>query len=389
MRILHLLAPAPFGGLERVVQSLAFEQARSGHDVHAAAILDPGVTDHPVLAALEAHGVGVHPLTIAARAYRLERALVRRVCEDVRPDVVHTHGYRVDVLHSPVARSLGIATVATAHGFVGGDWKNSLYEYIQRRAFRRCDAVVAVSRPMRDGLIESGIPPERVHCVPNAWADPIPFLPRAEARRTLGIDSAAWCAGFIGRISREKGPDTFIDALAALMHGERALAAREDEAARADTNGVRAVLVGEGRMRDELMQRTDAPDIGGAVQWPGAIENAGRLIRAFDVVVLSSRTEGTPMVLLEAMAAGVPVIATRVGGIPDVVSHEEALLVPADDPQSLATALRMVWNDPQAAALRSTRAAERLHSEFSATVWRERYDEVYRSCLDTPVLAPA
>src|SRR5207244_355223 len=91
----------------------------------------------------------------------------------------------------------------------------------------------------------------------------------------------------------------------------------------------------------------------GRVRWHGAIPFAGSLFAAFDAVVLSSRTEGTPIVLLEAMAAGVPVIAARVGGIPDVVTDEEATLVPAENPARLAAALDALRTDPVAASHRA------------------------------------
>src|SRR5690606_23651642 len=135
-------------------------------------------------------------IPVGARRYRLERALVRELYASVKPDIVHTHGYRTDVLHGPTARSVGIPTVATVHGFTGGDWKNRLYEHLQLRAYRRADAIVAVSRPLRENLISRGVPSERVHCVPNAWADPIPFLDRDEARRVLDLPADTWCAGF-------------------------------------------------------------------------------------------------------------------------------------------------------------------------------------------------
>ena len=87
------------------------------------------------------------------RAYLRERAAIARLLREVRPDVVHTHGYRPDVLDAGVARGQGIAVVTTVHGFTGGGWKNRVYEWLQCRAFRRFDAVVAVSRPLV-GLLE-------------------------------------------------------------------------------------------------------------------------------------------------------------------------------------------------------------------------------------------
>src|SRR5713101_3623616 len=87
----------------------------------------------------------------------------------LRPAVVHTHGYRPDVVDAGAARRLGIPTVTTVHGFTGGGWKNRFYERVQRRSHRRFDAVVAVSRPLVEQLLRDGVPPRRLHLVQNAW----------------------------------------------------------------------------------------------------------------------------------------------------------------------------------------------------------------------------
>jgi glycosyltransferase involved in cell wall biosynthesis len=362
LRILHLLAPAPFGGLEQVVLALAGTQAHAGHDVHVALVLEPETSHHDMLPLLESRGVRTYTLVIPHRRYGRERQLVRQLCRRIAPQVVHTHGARSDVLHGPVARGLRIPTVSTSHGFTGGGRKNRAYEYLQRRAFRRCAAVVAVSPPMLGVIAASGVARDRLHCIPNAWAGGVDFLSRAAARAELGIPTDVFCAGFVGRIGHEKGPDVFLDAVSQL-----------------DSDAY-AVLVGNGSLRVELEERTRALGLEQRVHWKGMLPNAARLIRAFDAVVLSSRTEGTPIVLLEAMAAEVPVIAARVGGIPHVVSEHEALLVPPEDPAALAAAMSSARGDPAGAAARAARAAAKLRAEYGSRTWLERYDRVYRAC---------
>src|SRR3989449_11544176 len=138
MLVLHVVAPADVGGLERVVQLLAQGQVRSGEEVHVAAVLDRGA-DH-LLLDLAAAGVTTHPIILPARAYWRERAATLELCRRVRPDVVHTHGYRPDVIDSGVARRLGIPGAPTVHGLTGRDLEKRLHERLQRRAHRTVDA---------------------------------------------------------------------------------------------------------------------------------------------------------------------------------------------------------------------------------------------------------
>jgi glycosyltransferase involved in cell wall biosynthesis len=359
MVIVHLVAPAEFGGLERVVHALARGLHGLGHDVHVAAVVAGRPNDHPFFVPLSGSGVHVRPLALPDRAYLRE----------VRPDVVHTHGYRPDVVDAGVARRLGIPIVTTVHGFTGGGWKNRCYEWLQCRAFRRFDAVVAVSRPLVERLARAGVQRSRIHAVPNAWCETAAPLDREAARDALGLPRDSFVVGWVGRLSGEKGPDVLLDALPHV--GELPLVVS---------------VVGNGVERVPLEARTSALGLDGRVRWHGAVPDAGRLFAAFDVFVLSSRSEGTPMALFEAMAAGVPIVATRVGGVPDVVSRADAAIVPPDDPVALAAAIRSVYRTPAAAERRARAARARLDRDFGVGPWLKRYEAVYRGASRfTPV----
>lgn len=361
MLILHVAAPAEFGGLERVIQLLGTGVQGLGHQVHVAAVVSHAVIADPFLAPLAVAGVQTHQIVVPGRGYARERGAIAALCRRLRPDVVHTHGYRPDVIDAGVARERGIPIVTTAHGFTGGPWRNRFYEYLQRRAFRRFDAVVAVSRPLGERLARAGVPKSRIHTVPNAWRRSAPALDRATARRLLGIPVEDFVVGWVGRLSREKGPDVLVDALATL-----------------DDVPLSVSIVGAGTQRDWLEARAEQQRIGDRIRWHGLVPQAERLFPAFDVLVLSSRTEGTPVVLFEAMAAGVPVVTTAVGGVPDVVSAEQALLVPSGEPRALAAAIRDVYTRPAAAAQRAHAARARLERDFGVSPWLERYVDIYR-----------
>src|SRR5438309_7829227 len=279
--VLHVLAPAPVGGLEAVVAALAQGARGSKVEARVAAVIPFGQVDHPFLALLRNAGVGVFPIEVPRRGYLRERAEIARLCRGLRPDVVHTHGYRADVVDATVARGLGIPVVSTVHGFTHGGPRNRFYQWLQRRALRRFDAVVAVSRPLVDDLAESGVPRERIHYVQNAWRPPSePSLGREAACRALGIGLDGFRVGWVGRLNAEKGPDVLVESLRQL----------------ADVP-VTVSFVGAGPLREALESRAAALHVAWRIHWHGVVPGAARLLRAFGAFVLTSRTEGTPLEL--------------------------------------------------------------------------------------------
>jgi glycosyltransferase involved in cell wall biosynthesis len=355
LSILHVLTPAGVGGgLERVVRALAVGHAARGHRVRIAAVL-PGAevgSQHPFVDEMREADIEVLTTLVPRRGYAQEREAIADLATTLGVDIVHTHGYRADAVASGGPRQRAVPTVSTVHGFTSAGWRNRLYEALQRRALRAFDAVVAVSRPLAARLAASGVDSARLHVVPNAYLSPGPALDRRAARDALGVSADAYLVGWVGRLSSEKGPDVFVDAMA-----------RQTD--------VLGVMVGDGPERARLETRSRG------VRWLGVVPRSGTLFRAFDVFVLSSRTEGTPIVLFEAMAAEVPIVATTVGGVPDVLTEAEAVLVPSDDPRRLSEAIDFVRAQPEPARMRAAAARRRLETVFASEPWLARYETVY------------
>jgi glycosyltransferase involved in cell wall biosynthesis len=370
LSILHIATPGPVGGLERVLQALPIAQAQRGHRVRVALVVGPTEERDAFVAPLLAAGVEVDMLRLPARAYLRERRLVRQLCARFRPDVVHTHGYRPDVLDAGIARSMGVATVTTVHGSSRTRGRVRLYELVQSAMFRKFDAVVAVSRPLVRSLSRCGVPSHRIHVIPNAWDGRAPSWDRYAARHALGAPLDRFLIGWVGRLIPVKAADVFLRALAELRDVPWS-----------------ASLVGDGDERCRLERLAAALGLSDRVAFHGHVDDAARLFPAFDVFVLSSRTEGTPIVLFEAMAASVPVVATAVGGVPDVVSGTEALLVPAQDPVALAQAIRTASLDLGATRARVTAARARLTRDFTVGRWVAHYDAVYQQVARAPSTA--
>ena len=364
LNITHVTAPATVGGLESVVAALAAGLADRGHQVRIVALLGPHDRCLP-FESLPGRGVEMVEVRLPPRSYAREGARLIQTLTGSGRAVVHCHGFHADVVGLRAARAVGLAAVSTVHGFVGGGWKGRFYEWIDRRALRRFDGVVAVSKPLVEVLASAGVPRSRISLVPNGLSTADPPLDRHAARQALGLPPDGLICGWVGRLSFEKGPDVLVRALPQIP--------KEWSAS----------VVGLGELGDQLRHQAGILGVTDRIRWHGVVPHAGRLLAAFDALILSSRTEGTPMVVLEAMAARVPLIVTTVGGVPDVVSAHEAILVPPDAPQALADALTRLTREPDGARTRVEKAAQRLQSEFSASAWLDRHESLYRQ------LAPA
>lgn len=355
--VMHLLAPAPFGGLEEVVLGLAVGQMERGIRVRVVTVLDGDVSrDHPFVDRARDLGLEVLAVTPPRRRYDREVGAIRELLAP-GGGVLHTHGHRPDVLGGVAARRAGWSQVSTVHGFTGGDWKNRMYEWLQFRALRRADGVVAVSRAIRDRLVRAGVGSAGLRCIPNVLA-PGTFLSREQARASLGIEGERPTLGWAGRLGREKGADILLEAVSLIRDLP-----------------VQVSFLGDGPEREFLLAESRRLGVGDRVTWHGAVPRAGRLLRAFDMLVLSSRTEGTPMIVLEALAAGVPVVATAVGGVPDLI-REDGALVPPANPEALAQAIRATLEHLGAARARAREVANRDGS-VGFRDWVDSYAALY------------
>jgi glycosyltransferase involved in cell wall biosynthesis len=250
--------------------------------------------------------------------------------------------------------------VATFHGFVGGGLKHRAYEWLDSMHLRRFQAVVCVSDHVRARLLERGYERSRVVTVPNGHRG-TQSLPREVARELLGIPHGCAAVGWVGRLSHEKGPDLFLRAMRQVDVGKAA-----------------AVLMGAGEDEPRLVDLVSSLGFGnGSVRLVGQRPDAASLLGAFDVLAISSRAEGLPMVLLEAMAAGTPIVAFAVGGIPQVISEESGWLVRPGDVAGMTGALTEALDDRAEATRRAAVAREVLQARFSPDRWVAQVEAVY------------
>jgi glycosyltransferase involved in cell wall biosynthesis len=264
---------------------------------------------------------------------------IRTYLDNVGADVVHGHIFASAVAAAEAAQAVGVPFVMTQHSL--GRWKNERDLVRAAQTHRRAGLIIAVSVEIADDV--SAIEPtasQRVIVMPNVLLPTPDPLPTSAFR--LPPRPRVLCAA---RLVREKNVGTLLAALARLAAAGR---------------GTRCVMVGDGPQRAEPEKEAAALGVGHLVDFVGEKILTQRHIRAFDVVAVPSASEGSPLIVLEARAAGVPIVATAVGGIPSLIRNRvEALLVPPQDPDALATAIADVLSSPDDAARRAARARGR------------------------------
>lgn len=327
----------------------------------------------PALAELRAAGVDLLGLqrraTMSPGAWgRLASELRRR-----RIDVLHAHKFGSNAWGTLIGRLAGVPVViAHEHTWSYDGWR--LRRLLDRHLIARgADALLAVSRAdaRRMTAIE-GIDPRDVLFLPNGI--PPPPAARGDVRRELGIPPGAPVIGSVARLSRQKAPELLVRAAALLapqFPGLRVLMAGED-----GSGGRVRELVGALGLHDTvtlLGARGDVPDV----------------LAALDVAVSSSAWEGSPLAVMEYMAAGLPVVATAVGGVPDLIAPgEHGLLVGPGDPHALADGVARLLHDPALARAMGERGRERQQSEFSLDAMVARLERLYDGLLAVRGLQP-
>jgi glycosyltransferase involved in cell wall biosynthesis len=310
----------------------------------------------------------IHPLKDVLALVRLTRLLRRE-----RYDVVHTHSSKAGILGRLAARLAGVPVVVhTVHGWAftpGQSWPvYRLYVWLERLCARWTDRLVVVAEADRtEGLsigighreryelIRSGIEVDRYRDEP---AD------RASVRSALGIPADAFVVGSVGRLSPQKAPLDLVGAF------EQVARARPD---------AHLVMVGDGPLRPRVEEARSRSRLEARIHVLGIRHDVPRLLRAFDALALTSRWEGLPRVFPQAMAAGLPIVATRVDGAPDAVRQgENGFLVDAGDTQGIASRLIALAQDPDLAR-RMGREGEKRAEEFSARRMVDRLETLYES----------
>jgi glycosyltransferase involved in cell wall biosynthesis len=304
---------------------------------------------------------------------------LRQLVRDRGIHIVHAHDYKTDLLALLLARSLSVVPLATAHAWVGQTPRERFVYYPgDKLILGRFPHVVAVSSDIKDELVRYGTRPDRVTVLLNGIDHRVYRRDRQRqqpARASLGIPEGAFVVGAVGRLDPEKRFDTLLRAVARLKP--------------ADTN-VAVVIVGDGNERARLLELASELGIGSHCHILGFRNDVADLHHTFDVFVQASIREGTPNVVLEAMAMETPVVATRAGGTEELLAHNvHGLLVPLDVEAELAAAIETVRQYPEQARRRTTLARARVERVLSFDERTRRLEQIYEQLLKPGQLVSA
>ncbi|TMR00303.1 glycosyltransferase family 4 protein [Actinomadura soli] len=353
----------------------------SGDDVRygdeAVANAAPGdLTPRAHAAGMEIVQVGPLVPQISPRDDLAALRTLTRVLADGRYDVVHTHSAKGGVIGRVAAARAGVPRIVhTWHGFPFNEFQSwarrRLYIRLERIAAKRTDAFLAIGSETVTTALRLGLTtPERVRLSwPAVDVGAYASAPgsRAQARRRLDLPLGVKVVGSIGRLTFQKGPEIFAKALARLP------------------DDVFGLWVGGGPMADELERLTGRLGIEERMRWLGHRDDVADVLPAFDVMAMASRWEGLPCVLVEAIGAGIPLIATAVPSNQDLVlAGETGMLVRPEDPEGLAGAIAALLDDPSAAARMAERARARVGDWFSPAHLGTVLDETYRGSSHRP-----
>jgi glycosyltransferase involved in cell wall biosynthesis len=352
MRVLAVLPCRFWGGPERQTLQLALWLRENRNVDTIFAVMPPesnGAEQNPLL--LRARQAGFEAeLFLQKRRYDLLEGfrVLRGLVSSHRPDLICATGYKADLLTS---RIRDVPTVAMLRGFTSQDAKVRFYEWLDRKSLPHHDSIIVVSKALRERLLQEGMAPDKLFWVPNAIdVDTLPpRKPREDLCKEIGADSTRPLVGAVGRLSPEKGQRILLQA----FHTVQCSIPR-----------AQLVLVGDGP--EESALRRQALDLGlSAVAFAGLRQDGQQIIGALDVLALPSLSEGMPNVVLEAFAYGTPLVATAVGGVPEMVSDQSGWLVAPGHPAKLAAALMQALEDRQEAERRSRNARSVLAQSFT------------------------
>ncbi|MBI5643649.1 MAG: glycosyltransferase family 4 protein [Deltaproteobacteria bacterium] len=371
VRVALLATVVGYGGSEKVLLTLMEHIDRKQIELIPVLFTRPGEADNFFFKELDRSGRPYHRIYVNNHRIKYLNPAVNflstyRLFKRERFDIIHTNGYRADILGIIISKMAGLPSMSTCHGYISTNLKLRAYNALDRFILRYSTRVLAVSEELKAVLITGGVKKTNVEVIENAVRT-IPGLDqknRREKRRVLSLKDDDFVIGYSGRLSEEKGVEYLIKAMDLLKK---------------EGLPVKAVIMGEGHLRAGLEGLVKENMLEQSVQFTGFKSPIEEWIPALDVFVLPSLTEGTPMSLLEAMALGIPSIATRVGGVPNVIRHgANGFLISTRSPEEIRDSVIRLYSDRGLCESITNKARATINSSYNTRKWAAKIEGEYK-----------
>jgi glycosyltransferase involved in cell wall biosynthesis len=369
MRVLQLISTRGYYGAENVVYQLATNLKLLGDHVAIALLERDDTMPHPLVAQAEQSGIAIYRLRCEGRMHGGSIGEIRRLLRAQCFDLLHTHNYKSNLYGYIASRLLGIPIIATCHNWTDTTAALRLYGALDRQVLAQFDRIVTVSASTRARLSNRRIPTHRIATIGNGV--PIPELSLDHGPR-ITRDSQSYggdlcggglMVGMAARLSFEKGVDIFLQAAADVTRRHP---------------GIRFVIAGDGPERERLEQIARELHLSSTVTFLGFCTDMQSFLRTLDIFVQPSRVDAMPMSVLEAMAHGLPVIASAVGELPDILDHgSRGRLVPPEDADGLAQGILELSCDGALRSRLCIAAKEHVAQHCSAAAMARHYRDLY------------
>ena len=368
MRVLHIIDSGGMYGAEVMLLNLVKEQCSLGIKPVIASIGIKGCAEKAIEKAAYRENIDMKTFRMLPGPNYMGAKQILKYAHENGCDLLHSHGYKGNILFGFIPKKIRrLPIVTTVHGWTStfGFSKMRIYEWLDAISLRYMDAIVLVNKGMlkRQNIEKQNS--SNVYVIHNGIS--------LEEKNNLPCDTYPWCTGrgvkivAVGRLSPEKGFENLLEAMSIVV--QQGL-------------DVRLVLLGEGGLRQKLEGQVVRLSLEDRVVMPGFIENASKFFSCFDLLVMPSFTEGLPITLLEAMRARLPVIASSVGGIPDVLEDGVGgILVQPGNVEELAAAITKLVLSPLLRKQLATNSYFVFKQKYSASQMAEAYMKLYSNIL--------